>query len=241
MAEKTISFSPMSGGWTSFWSFIPDWMDGMNNTFYTWNNGSLYKHDSNNSRNQFYGVNYPSTITTIFNQEPTETKMFKTLELDSSDAWSANISTDLNTGVINSSQFINKEGNYFAYIRRADGDIDTRAISTQGIGSLLSYLSGTLTFNFVVSSSVSIGDTLYYIDNGSLVEIGVITSKTYNTLVVSTVVNIPSAGNIIVCVKNSVAESYGARGYYMEVTITNDSQDQVDIFEVSSNVFKSNP
>jgi len=223
----------------------------MNNTFYTWKNGSLYKHDSNSKRNAFY-INlanlpaedyytFPSTITTIFNQDPTETKMFKTLELDSSDAWSANISTDLNTGVINSSQFINKEGNYFAYIRRVDGDIDTRAISTQGIGSLLSYLSGTLTFNFVVSSSVSIGDTLYYIDNGSLVEIGVITSKTYNTLVVSTVVNIPSAGNIIVCVKNSVAESYGARGYYMEVTITNDSQDQVDIFEVSSNVFKSNP
>jgi hypothetical protein len=242
MSQKTITYSTSGQGWTSFWSYFPDWMTGINNTFYTWNNGNLYKHNSNQTRNNFYGVQGQSEVTTILNTEPTTVKMFKTLALDSTDAWEAEITTDLNVGRVDPSQFIEKEGHLFAHIRRTYGDQDHKAISTQGIGECNFVDTGVITFGFNLDSSVSIGDILYYVDsNDNLVEIGEITAKSTQSLTVGTIVNTPSVGDFIAYVKSSSVESYGARGYYAEVKLTNDSVDEVELFEVSSNVFKSNP
>jgi len=88
---ETISYSELSNGWTSFWSYTPDWMIGMNSSFYTFKNGDIYQHNSNAVRNRFYfevnptqggnNLNYNSTITTVFNEDPASMKMFKTLML----------------------------------------------------------------------------------------------------------------------------------------------------------------
>ena len=40
-------------------------------------------------------------------------------------------------------------------------------------------------------------------------------------------------------IKNAVAESHGARGYYLEFKLENDSTDQVELFSVGSSVMKS--
>lgn len=241
MADKTISYSPTGNGWSSFWSFIPDWMAGMNNTFYTWKNGSLYKHDSNQTRNQFYGVNYSSEITTIFNQEPTEIKMFKTISMESNDTWSLSAVTDLNSAVIDNDWFVEKEGGWFAYLRRNVGDSDHRAISTQGIGALSSYASLVLSFDFNIGTSISQGDVVYKISGGALVLVGTVASHDINSITLVSQISTPAPSDLIVYVKSSQAESFGARGAWMEVTISNSSTSEVEIFEISSNVFKSNP
>lgn len=241
MADKTISYSPTGNGWSSFWSFIPDWMAGMNNTFYTWKNGSLYTHDTNTTRNQFYGVNYSSEITTIFNQEPTEIKMFKTISLESSDTWDLTAFTELNSAIIDSSWFVDKEGGWFAHLRRTVGDADHKAISTQGIGSLDSYAALTLNFNFNIGTSVSQGDAIYKVSCGTLVLVGTVASHDLYSITLVSEISAPAPPDLIVYVKSSQAESYGARGAWLEVTLTNDSTDEVEIFEISSNVFKSNP
>ena len=41
--------------------------------------------------------------------------------------------------------------------------------------------------------------------------------------------------------KDSVAESYGTTGYYMEFKLTNSSQNPVELFTIDSDVFKSFP
>ena len=46
---------------------------------------------------------------------------------------------------------------------------------------------------------------------------------------------------MILYYKNSIAESHGARGYYMEFTMTNDDTSAVELFSVGSNVMKSYP
>jgi hypothetical protein len=51
---------------------------------------------------------------------------------------------------------------------------------------------------------------------------------------------IPS-GAYIFTTKNSVAESYGATGYYMEFKLTNNNTSAVELFTVDSDVFKSFP
>lgn len=239
--NRTITYDPNSTGWTSFWSYIPDWMIGMNNVFYTWNNGNLYKHDVNTIRNRFYGFNYPSTITTVFNQDPLEVKMFKTMAIESNEPWDVDLETDLNTGMIDGSYFLDKEGTWFAHIRRDPNEIDLKAVSTQGIGALQSFASPVLTFAFNIGTTISQGDKVYKVVSGSLVLVGTVASHTSTTITLVSVASAPAPGDIIVYVKDSTAESFGARGYYMQALLTNNSTSHVEIFNVNVNSFKSNP
>lgn len=241
MAEVTVTYDPTSQGWTSFWSYIPDWMIGMNNVFYTWKEGSLYKHDTNATRNRFYGVNYPSTITTIFNQDPLDVKMFKTMAIESNEPWDVDLETDLNTGMIDKTYFTDKEGTWFAYIRRDANSIDLQAISTQGIGLVGSYAALTINFNFNIDSTISQFDKVYRVTAGALVLIGTVASHTANSITLVSAAVTPAPGDMIVFVKDSTAESYGARGYYMQATLTNNSTSAVEIFNVNVNSFRSNP
>jgi hypothetical protein len=61
----------------------------------------------------------PSTVTVVFNDAPSESKMFKTLACETDSPWKATVTTDLNSGVMEASYFELKEGDYFTYIRRA--------------------------------------------------------------------------------------------------------------------------
>ena len=241
MTGQTITYSQLVSGWTSFWSYIPDWMIGMNNSFYSWNNGDLYKHNTNSLRNTFYNSSYPSSISTILNQEPTTVKMFKTLELNSTSAWNTTITTDISLGQMSSSFYKNKENQWFTYIRRPDnGTYDTKALSTSGIGSLTSYAALVLKFSFFIDSSISQGDKIYIVSGGTLFLKGTVASHTPTTITLASLTGAaPNPGNMVVYIKNSSAESHGARGYYMQVDLTNISKEQQEIFSISSSVFKS--
>lgn len=237
----------MSEGWTSFWSFVPDWMIGMNSSFYTWKNGNLYKHNINEQRNTFYGVSYPSSITTIFNQDAFEVKMFKTLQLSGTHAWTADIITDLSTGIVDDTFFVEKENMWYAHIRRPDTSLnpnDVDYVSTQGIGSLSSYdaATQTITFTFDIGTSISIGDQIYTFNgSGGFTNIGDVASHTSNTITIGTVVNVPTAGQMVGYVKNAQAESYGSRGYYMQVELQNNDLEEVELYSVYTQIFKSYP
>ena len=51
----TISYSPGARGWSSRYTWYPDWHIGMNSTYYSFKNGNLYKHNANANYNEFYG------------------------------------------------------------------------------------------------------------------------------------------------------------------------------------------
>lgn len=256
--EITVAYSPRSKGWTSFFSYYPDWMLGLNSTFYTWKNGNLYEHDASSNRNEFYidfssiqnpkpYFSYPSTITTVFNQDPTTNKMFKTLAIDSTNTWEANIITDLQTASILDSYYYEKEAGWFAYIRNESSSvIDANSISTQGIGrtNAVDPLIPSISFQFTLSSNVSIGDKVYKLDvNNVVTYLGDISIISSNTLeyIPDPLSTPPTVGDMIFIVKNNVAESYGVRGYYMEVELINNSSSEVELFEVETSAFKSFP
>lgn len=243
--RKTITYSKVSEGWNSFWSFSPDWMTEMNSTFYTFKEGELWKHNINTTRNNFYGNQYPSSIRTIFNTDPLTVKMFNTVSLNSTHPWTANVYTNINDGTIDYTYFVEKEGQWYAYIRRFNDTIDVKALSTQGVGSADNVDSATpsavvLDFLFNVDSSISVGDKLYRNSSGNLVLVGTITDTTINSITVDTTIgSIPNTSDFLICVKNSQAESNGARGYYMNVYLYNDSIEQVKLFAVGTSLFKS--
>lgn len=73
----TLTYSPGVEGWPSFYSYYPDFMIGMNQFFYTFKGGNLYRHNVNESRNTFYGAFTPSTVRGIINQSPIEKKYLR--------------------------------------------------------------------------------------------------------------------------------------------------------------------
>jgi len=77
----TLTYSESSQGFPSFYDYAPDFIIGMNQYLYTFKGGKLYRHNTNNTRNEFYGTRYVSKITSIFNDAPLQNKIFKKVAL----------------------------------------------------------------------------------------------------------------------------------------------------------------
>ncbi len=98
----TLTYSESSKGFPSFYSYYPDYMIGMNRYLYSFKGGNLWRHNTNDERNTFYEQTaVSSTMTSVFNDTPLQNKIFKTLNLESDDAWKATLTSDIqNTGFI---------------------------------------------------------------------------------------------------------------------------------------------
>ena len=238
MALETITYSDNADGWTSFWDYYPDWMIGMSNVFYSWKDGSLWKQNSDQvSRGNFYGTSFPSTIKTIFNEDSASNKMFKTLSLDSTNPWTATMLTDLDNGSIQSNEYLEKEGGWHAYMRASNATSNSNnLLSTQGVGntSPTSAAGTTATFPFVIGTKLGVGDRVFF----NNIFTGTIVSATTTTITI-TGGTFPAGVGYVYIVKNSIAESFGLRGYYMEVELSVQQGSEVELYSVSSSLFKS--
>lgn len=257
----TLTFSNKSEGWTSRWTYRPEWMIGLNSSFYSFKGGALYKHDSNSVRTNFYNSTDGFSVSTIINNSPVETKMFKTLMLDCDVALNVTGSTDLDPIQMDLSQFSKKEGDFFAYIRRPVSDNNLQLISAQGVGIIASIAGFELTMDSQVSNA-STGDLIIsgIVDsNNNLItsiQVGYVVDVVGNVISVSNnnptpptpptpgFINAPTAGSYVYVLKGAVAESYGARGRYLNLTLSLSSsaaETEHELFAVSTSVFKSFP
>jgi hypothetical protein len=260
--EYTLSYASNVQGWVSFYSFYPDYMIGMNQYFYTFKNGNLYRHNVNSQRNTFYGTFTPSTLTSVFNISPLENKIFKTLNLEGDAAWDATLQTDIqDSGYILNNWFEKKEASFYAFVRNnSSGQLKQRSVN--GIGKTVSVNSTTpsaVELNFSISplvaigSIISVGDLVYYavapytvnILSGEVVAINQNYPLGVNQLVIDTTITggsiPPGQTDYIMFIKNSVAESHGVLGHYCVFELTNSSTDKIELFAAESNVMKSFP
>lgn len=221
----------------------------MNSYLYTFKGGNLYQHNTNARRNNFYGVDYYSTVTSAFNDNTLDVKNYKTLCLNSNFAWDAIVNTNLTSGSIDSSWFDFKEGLYYSFIRRNGNDLMINMRSAQGLGSVTTVNSTvpaavTLTFTFSFGSIVSIGDLMYKNNAGSPLLLGKITAISGNVITIDTTIlggSVPTNGDFLLFIKNSIAESYPQLGYYMQFKLTISEPSRVELFSVQSDLFKSYP
>lgn len=184
--EYTLTYSESVEGWVSFYSYYPDWMIGMNNYFYTFKGGDLYRHNVNNLRNTFYqqwwdkkGMSSSSftntSLTSVFNDSPLENKLFKTINLEGDSIWNATLESDLQySGYIQDDWFEKKEASFFAFVRNTgsipmtQAEFALRSLNGIGRSTTVSVGVGTATINFSVSPLIaidtimSIGDYLYF-------------------------------------------------------------------------------
>ena len=262
----TLSYDNGVKGFPSFYSYNPDWMIGMNNFFYTYKGGNLYRHNVNETRNQYYGVNYPSVMQSVFNEQPLENKLFKTMNLEGDDSWGTILVSDQqDTGFIESNYYEEKEGAYFAFVRNSGQDFTSPANPNQfplrslnGIATSQGIqvdfpLVGQTQVNFAttisIGSIISIGDMLYFGTTpqllGQVVSVNVNIPSGVNSIIVDNTiggaVTPTNPTEFILYIKNSVAESHGILGHYAVFTLTNNNTNKVELFAAESEVMKSFP
>ena len=99
--QTTLAFAESTGGWTSFRSYIPEKGISLNNKFFTFNLGHLYEHhvelDDSEAvvpRNNFYGVQYTSTVNIPFNAFPQSVKTFNSISYEGTNARITNFDTE---------------------------------------------------------------------------------------------------------------------------------------------------
>lgn len=210
--NSTVSFNENVKGWTSFKSFIPEHAIGCSGDYYTFKEGKLYlHHDESVERNNFYEVPYETTFDVILNDGPSIVKTFHTVEYEGSQS---QINLNQDTTIDNSyynlqqksgwyvdniistddkdynnyyvSEFIEKEGGWFNYIKGKQEDIsDNTSFSSpniQGAGILLNTPAieeddglGTITPLLQlelelasINTSMQVGDVLYYVKSANL-------------------------------------------------------------------------
>ena len=92
--EKTITYSTLCfddqiNGWVSYYTYKPDFMVSLKNSFYTCHGGAVYIHYANIAKN--YGVFYndpkESNITFVFNDQPSIVKNFQTISYEGDNGW----------------------------------------------------------------------------------------------------------------------------------------------------------
>lgn len=242
MAAITRAYSEEVKGWRTKYSFIPDWMCSLDNRFYTIKNGQLWEHhDQDNAvHNNFYGTQYSSIITTVFNEAEADDKIFKTLVLEADQKWDAEIITNYTESTITAEEFNTRESRQFSFMRKNENTDDLRGHTAQGIGVIVSSATTTIQFGRL-PGLIDIGNQLYQINGTAHELIGTITvvNMTANTITVNAITTAPVNGYYCYAKKNARVEGGEVRGRYAEVTLTNDNTDQGELYAITSNAVKS--
>ena len=171
---KTLSFDESVKGWTSFYTYAPDFLASLGNAFYSFKQGQVWKHYSETTaRGTFYGYGQPSAVTFIFNPNVSMSKNFKTVNYEGTIAWEAQITTDSDTqerllGIrpyqfasslsqiqndfIASNIFIKKENKYFANILNAQPAKPGEIVFGDKISGLKGFVA-TVTFSTAATTA----------------------------------------------------------------------------------------
>lgn len=120
----TLAFSTKSNMWTTEYSFEPDCFAVTDGRMFAFNEiadsgdevqSKLWLHDQTNFRNSFYGESYPSKISVVSNENPSSTKAYESVSLETSYSdWSMRAETVEQEG--STSDFSKKENDQYASI-----------------------------------------------------------------------------------------------------------------------------
>lgn len=248
MENKTVMFSEEVKGWTSFHTFQPEFMLGMNSQFFSFKGGDLFVHHSDDvPRNTYYGDQKESKVSVMINDSPSDIKAVKAVSLEGNYSWDtlitafvSNIDSNVKS-TITSAEFIKKEGIWYAYARRNEDSKQIDSKAAYGIGRITKVEGNTMRVNG--SSSVLVaGDVIVKSSDMSI--LGEVTS-TYKedgeTVINLTSIGTATIGDFIFGTKNPRVEGGTLRGYTVKLDLSLKKNDKIELFAVNAEVMKSNP
>mgnify|MGYP003662733813 CR=1 FL=1 len=237
----TVSFTEgEQGGFSAFYEFEPERLVGVNNRLYSMKNGQIYLHDSNATRNNFYGDQRVASITTVFNDKPNDVKHWKSINTESSSAWDVSIVSSQATGTIADTEFELAEGEYYAYIRQNETPNTFGTSTYQGIGNITTISVLTVGFGFEIPRNLAVGDVIYESVAGEPVARGTVTAidVTAGTITLDSVANL-LVGDFVMYGKDARVEGEAIKGYDLKMTLSNSASTDEELFAVKVEAVRS--
>jgi len=145
--EATFAFSKKQKAWTTRYSFVPTCYANCTDEMLSFKdaNNSVWLHDKNPKRNNFYGESNSSSVELSFNDSPSSVKIFKSMSLETNrDTWSYLFKTNEEYDDHNNQQSLliaeklldEKEGFKYLPMPKSSSNSTSNIVPVPGVGSV---------------------------------------------------------------------------------------------------------
>ena len=228
----TIAYKHLKGVWGSKYSFKPSMYININNELYSFNqteSGLMWRHNINETRNNFYGTQYSSMFESVANYNPSMVKLYEALGVEGGGTWSAYLNNLTQATTIGTTDFDVREGNRYAMIPR---DTLTSTGHQIYLGKVESILNNTITFTTPVNYiPFLVGDVLKTASGSTLtgtsMEISGATGR--KTIQCTTNISNITVGDNIVVEHDSRIDGDPMRDVFLKLKLTSTD---TELFEV---------
>lgn len=124
---ETLAFNEDKNAWSTFYSYLPDYLCSKGLDIVSFKDGALYKHNTNAVYANYYGVQYKPLLWFYCNVAPSNVKVFEAISLESLDAWAMTLETPISdenpigqTTALLDTNFDLKEGIWYSDILKDD-------------------------------------------------------------------------------------------------------------------------
>lgn len=232
----TLAYKHKEGVWGSKYSFKPTSYVNINNELYSFfdtSSGVMWKHNVNETRNNFYGTQYNSEIEVVSNRNPSMIKVFEALGVEGSGSWSGALTTSDQSTTIGTSDFDTREGHRYAMIFK-----DTLVSTGHQIylGKVESISNDTITFTTPVNKiPFLVGDTLKTASGATLTDTTMVISTLTGrkTIQCTTTVSNVSVGDNVFVEHASRIDGDPMRDVFLKIKLTSSDTEAFEVHAVS--------
>lgn len=249
----TVAYDTDNKVWNTRYSYSPERIASLDDTLYTFKNGTMYIHSDAADRSTYYGSAYGSVVEVVSNSNPSMVKSYESISLEGTDAWAATLTNTDQSASILSTDFDERERNWYAYIPRDSSANTGTATITALSGSSEVFVLGNVATSGVSGSTITfttpvgdvafpIGGTLYKVSGSTLVSLSLTVASISGDkqITASGSVTGVSDGNTIVVLANAGIEGDQMRDYYIKTRLTNSDTDEIELYAVNLVFAKSN-
>jgi hypothetical protein len=180
-------------------------------------------------------------------------KSYESISLEGTDAWAATLTNTDQSASILSTDFDERERNWYAYIPRDSSANTGTATITALSGSSEVFVLGNVATSGVSGSTITfttpvgdvafpIGGALYKVSGSTLVSLSLTVASISGDkqITASGSVTGVSDGDTIVVLANAGIEGDQMRDYYIKVRLTNSDTEEIELYAVNLVFAKSN-
>jgi hypothetical protein len=249
----TVAYDTDNKVWNTRYSYSPERIASLDDTLYTFKNGTMYIHSDAADRSTYYGSAYGSVVEVVSNSNPSMVKAYESISLEGTDAWAAELTNTDQSATILSTDFDERERNWYAYVPRDSSANTGTATITSLSGSSEMFVLGNVANSGVSGSTITfttpvgdvafpIGGTLYKVSGSTLVSLSLTVASISGDkqITASGSVTGVSNGNTIVVLANAGIEGDQMRDYYIKTRLTNSDTDEIELYAVNLVFAKSN-
>lgn len=114
----TIAYSVSDNAWTTRYSFKPQMMACVNDKLFSWSGATMWIHDQQATRCNYYGTQYSWKVNSVYNYDPSKVKFYRALSIEGNAKPSVYLYNEDQNTIVYTNFWETKERNQYSHIPR---------------------------------------------------------------------------------------------------------------------------